>query len=533
MNSCSHPLINSITHDWLGEAPAINESDITTTYVTDVLVIGCGSGGMFTICSAAEEGIRVIGIDRLAMGTGIRDDLGAINSRYQKEWGTKIDEFDFITMATQYAAGHINQNLVKMWAENSGVVIDWYGDRLAERNVELVHESGDSQDPSRYEHFPTGHSPRWTGSDDGRGNILDGNKVLYDYAVSKGAEFHYNTKMIKLVQEENGAVTGCIAENEKDELVCYMAKKGTVVCTGGYSNNLDMLEALQPWTLNISGRNNSAAGALGDGIKACLWAGARMDETHASMIFDRCALKNNQMPGRRTLEVGDSGFFWMGSQPWLKINKDGKRFFNESGTYEGILHADEYNKEHVHYCLFDDNWTTYVQQFKMHGCSRLYPFENGAEPNISFQVIADHMLPDLITNGFVQKADSLEELAIKLKLPVEEVLETVAHYNELAYAGEDTDFGKEPHRLTPVDKPPFYGARTTGSILCTLNGIQINTDFMAMGQDGEPIPGLYVNGNDSGCYFAHTYPNLATGMACGRTVTFGYLLGKELAGKNF
>ena len=24
----------------------------------------------------------------------------------------------------------------------------------------------------------------------------------------------------------------------------------------------------------------------------------------------------------------------MGSQPWLKINADGKRFFNESGTYE-------------------------------------------------------------------------------------------------------------------------------------------------------------------------------------------------------
>ena len=43
------------------------------------------------------------------------------------------------------------------------------------------------------------------------------------------------------------------------------------------------------------------------------------------------------------------------------------------------------------------------------------------------------------------------------------------------------------------------------------------------------IPGLYVNGNDSGCYFANSYPNLSTGMACGRTVTCGYLLGKQLA----
>ena len=106
---------------------------------------------------------------------------------------------------------------------------------------------------------------------------------------------------------------------------------------------------------------------------------------------------------------------------------------------------------------------------------------------------------------------------------------TVDHYNELAYAHEDSDYGKEAHRLTPVDTAPFYGARTTGSILCTLNGLQINTEFNAINTHGDPIPGLYVNGNDSGGYFANTYPNLSTGMACGRTVTFGYLLGKQLA----
>ena len=42
-------------------------------------------------------------------------------------------------------------------------------------------------------------------------------------------------------------------------------------------------------------------------------------------------------------------------------------------------------------------------------------------------------------------------------------------------------------------------------------------------------PGLYVIGNDSGCFFANEYPNLATGMACGRTVTFGRIVDIELA----
>lgn len=514
--------------DWLGTAPEIAESDITAAYETEILVIGCGTGGMFAIAAAAEEGAKVIGIDRFPTGVGIRDDLGAINSRYQKEWGTKIDKFDYITMATQYAAGHINQDLVRLFCDESGAVIDWYGDRLAERGVELWHESGDSVDEARYHHFPTGHSPRWTGSDDGNGNVLNGNTVLYDYAVSLGAQFDYNTRMIKL-EKDGDRVTGCIAVNAEDKYVRYTASKGVVVCTGGYSLNYEMMEALQPWNLRIIGRNGSEPGAFGDGIKACLWAGAKMDETHSMMMFDRCALRPDQETGAETAKAGDNGFFWMGSQPWLKVNADGKRFFNESGTYEGILHADEYQKGHCHFTLFDSNWTNYVEQFKMHGCSRQVPFENGADPNIPYQVIAGGMLPGLIADGFVMQADTVEELAGKLGLPADELKATVDHYNEMAYVGEDTDYGKEAHRLTPVDTAPFYGAKNTGYVLCTMDGIQIDTTSNAIDTEGNPIPGLYVVGNDSGSYFANTYPNLSTGMACGRTVTFARLVGKYLA----
>ncbi len=514
--------------DWLGTEPEINDSEITATYDTEILVIGCGTGGMFTIAAAAEEGAKVIGIDRFPTGVGIRDDLGAINSRYQKEWGTNINKFDYITMATQYAAGHINQDLVRLFCDESGAAIDWYGDRLAERGVELWHESGDSKDESRYEHFATGHSPRWTGSDDGNGNPLDSNIILYDYATNLGAQFDYNTKMVKLVKD-NGRVTGCIAENPEGKYVKYTASKGVVVCTGGYSLNYQMMEALQPWNLRIIGRNGSEPGAFGDGIKACLWAGAKMDETHSMMMFDRCALRPDQETGAETAKSGDNGFFWMGSQPWLKVNADGKRFFNESGTYEGILHADEYQKGHCHYTLFDSNWTTYAQQFQMHGCSRLYPFENGADPNIPYQAIEEGMLPGLIESGFVSQADTIEELAQKLGLPASELKATVEHYNELAHAGEDTDYGKESFRLTPVDTAPFYGAKNTGYVLCTMDGIQIDTNMNAIDTEGNVIPGLYVVGNDSGSYFANTYPNLSTGMACGRTVTFGRLVGKYLA----
>lgn len=515
------------TPDWLGEEPQIADDEIVATYDTDILVVGCGTGGMFVVAAAAEEGADVIGIDRFPTGVGIRDDLGAINSRYQQEWGTEIDKFEYITMATQYAAGHINQALVALWCDESGAAIDWYGDRLEERGVELWYEAGDDDD-NRYEHFATGHSPRWTDSDDGEGNTLDGNKVLYDYAAGLGAQFDYSTTMVKLVKED-GRVTGCIATNSDGDYVRYNAAKGVVVCTGGYSLNYDMMDAMQPWNLRIIGRNGSEPGAWGDGIKACLWAGAKMDETHSMMMFDRCALRPDQPTGRATAESGDNGFFWMGSQPWLKVNADGKRFFNESGTYEGILHADEYQKGHCHYTIFDSNWTTYCQQFQMHGCSRLVPFVNEADPNMTYEAV-EGMLPGLIEAGQLIQADTLEELAEGLGLPADTFVAEVERYNELCAAGEDADFGKEAHRLTPVDTAPFYGCKNTGYVLCTLDGIQIDTNMNAIDPDGNPIEGLYVVGNDSGCYFANTYPNLSTGMACGRTVTFGRHVGKYLAG---
>ena len=514
--------------DWLGKEPEIAEKDIVATHDTDILVVGCGTGGMFAVATAAECGAKVIGIDRFAVGTGVRGDLGAIDSRYQKKWGTKIDKFDFITMATQYAGGHIQQDLVRLWCDKSGEAIDWYGDLLAERGVELWHESGDKDDHTRYEHFATGHSPRFAGTNDGTGKKLSGNKVLFDYAVKKGARFDYNTKMVKL-EKKNGRVTGVIAENADGKYVRYNAAKGVVVATGGYAQNWKMMEALQPWNIRIIGRNGALPGAHGDGIRACLWAGAKMDETHSMAQFDRCALRPDQKTGPETARSGDNGFFWVGSQPWLKVNADGRRFINESGTYENILHADEYQKGHCHYTIFDSNWVQYAEKFKMHGCSRLFPFENGADPNRTWKQEHDKNLPALIAKGYVQKADTIEELAKKLGLPPAQLKATVARNNELYRKGEDVDYGKEKHRLSAVDKAPFYGAKNTGWMLCTMDGIQINTNMNAIDTEGNPIPGLFVIGNDSGGYFANEYPNLATGMACGRTVTFGRIVGRMLA----
>ena len=94
-------------------------------------------------------------------------------------------------------------------------------------------------------------------------------------------------------------------------------------------------------------------------------------------------------------------------------------------------------------------------------------------------------------------------------------------YNELCAKGVDEDYGKSAHRMTPVDTAPFYGIRTCAWHLTTLDGCRINTDMQVIREDGTPIEGLWATGDVTGGFFANNYPNLFTGLACGRTMTFG------------
>ena len=63
--------------------------------------------------------------------------------------------------------------------------------------------------------------------------------------------------------------------------------------------------------------------------------------------------------------------------------------------------------------------------------------------------------------------------------------------------------------------------RTGAWFLATLDGITIDTNMHPCDENGDPILGLYLTGNDSGGFFSVSYPNLLTGLACGRTMTFG------------
>lgn len=515
---------NTGVSDWLGEEPVIDE--IIATEETEVLVIGSGTGGMFAACAAAEEGAKVICLEKWPVGGGIRDNLGAINSRLMQEYpeDSRIDKLEMLNDLMHYAANNCNPLLYKIWMEHSADAVNWYQDRIEERGYELFYEADLKHLNTRYKHWATGHIPSWPADAEFAGIEveLNGDGVCHDYGVSVGVDFRYECPMVKLVVE-NERVIGAIAES-KEGYIQFNASKGVVVATGGYARNPEMMAALQPQTLNKYSSNIAIPGTTGDGIKACLWAGAAMDDVHTAMCFDRVAVKPDEVGGSET----QGSLFWMGSNPWLKVNLNGERFCNESAPYDYVLNAALTQPSNTFCNIWDADWSTYLENFDIHGCARVYPFDNGAPVNIPIDAIGP-MNEGLIESGHIQVADTIEELAEKLNIPAETLKATVDRQNENFAAGSDPDFGKEKHRLSAIQTPPFYGCRTSGYMLCTLDGITINEKFQAVRPDGTAIEGLYVTGVDSGSYYGHTYPNMATGHCAGRTVTFGRLIGKALA----
>lgn len=506
---------------WLGSAPEIAESDITETIDTEVVVVGCRTGGLPAVISAAENGAKVLGIEQMSAIATPREDLGAINSRYQlaafEEFPQfEIDKMEAMEDIVRYANGFVNYDLIKLWADESGAMIDWIAD-IVERNGEFKMwfegSIGTENTGARDKAWATGHSPEKLTDDE----AVTFGTCLRDYAIELGAEFRYDTMLVKCEQNSDGRVTGVICQDGNDlHYIRVNASKGVILATGGYVSNTEMVEARQAWNNRLKINVPVGGSCTGDGIKAAMWCGASIDPLGCAVTFNRACCKPDEVAGSDL----KGKWFWFGEQPFLKVNLNGKRFCNESGPYDYMLHSAYMQPYHTYVDIWDSDYVEQVKQLNEVGCCRLYPFDNGAPSNMPVSLMGKKF-EELEEAGYIQKADTMEELAEKLNLPVEATVETWNRYNMFADQGKDEDYNKEPYRLTSLTHPPYYGVRTGSWFLATIDGISINTDMHAVDEAGKQIEGLFMVGNDSGGFFSVSYPNLMTGLAAGRTMTFG------------
>lgn len=514
----------AVAEDWLGAEPQIDE--IAETKTVDLLIIGAGNAGLAAAATAADLGLDFMLCEKSGAVQGARMWIGAVNTKYHDAASIEVDEGKLLNELARYASFKCNQRVWRTWIRESAEMIDWLdGIMGAEAELDTVgydHATGGTD----YYVPPIQHMYSMDAD--------DRNSVLEAYINAKGHEVSFGHELVKLLREESGPVTGAIFATDNGYTQVNAAN--TILATGGYPANRAMVRSLAPIITQCVTADGFMPGNDGSGIKAGLWAGAKMDAECAPMIFDRGAVLPGTDAGYESDDddacfqstYGGIGQFGMGSQPFMKVSRHGRRFANESTPYDFICHAAAQQPGGVWCQIFDANAVENMNRFSTVGCSKgaLMPFMGGAP--------IDEAFADELERGFVVKADTIEELADGLGFTdnaKSAFIEEVDRYNTFYDNQFDEEFGKEAFRLSSLKTPPFYGCWYGGTLLTTVDGLCINEDMQVLDEASNVIEGLYAAGDCSGSLFSGNYPEYLVGCACGRTVTFGRHAVKHAAGQ--
>ena len=527
-------------NDWLGKEPDIDEAAITETVDTDILIVGAGNGGMFAAAYAAANGLNFRVIEQNANVQDTRHWYGAIDSAAAKEAGEKpADRAKLLSEISRYASGKCDQRVVKTWINESAAMHDFMRSILEDKygwvcdftsGSEAAWPAENAEHNTDYLYPVQEHN--YMASESASGTPR--NELLLQYIQELGYDVDFKTSLAKLEKNSEGRITGIIAQStEDDHFIRYNANKGVLLACGGFPGNPYMMEQLDPLGTSVTTACSYSPADKGYGIRAAVWAGANLDKEAAPMLFDRGIVA----PGVDAGYVdSDSAFggkafpgkirqYNPGTQPFLKVNRNGERFANESCPYNDIVYAAAHQPGRVYAQICDANILEDAKRFHTIGCSA--QTRNGGEKYIQGK------MDEAIEAGALFKCDTLDELADKMGFTgaaKDTFLATVERYNELYDKQNDEDFGKPAYRLSAIRTAPFYGCWLGASLLTTEQGIAINEKGQALDNNNQPMEGLYITGDMSGSFFANNYPCLMAGVAMGRTLTFAMKAIKQMAG---
>ena len=525
--------------DWLGKEPDIDEAAITETVDTDILIVGAGNGGMFAAAYAAANGLNFRVIEQNANVQDTRHWYGAIDTAAAKAAGEKpADRAKLLSEISRYASGKCDQRVVKTWINESAAMHDFMRSILEDKYgwvCDFTSGSEAAWPAENAEHntdylFPV-QEHNYMASESASGTPR--NELLLQYIQELGYDVDFKTSLAKLEKNSDGRITGVIAQSaEDDHFIRYNANQGVLLACGGYPGNPYMMEQLDPLGTSVTTACSYSPATKGYGIRAAVWAGANLDKEAAPMLFDRGIVAPGVDAGYVDSEsvFGGKAFpgtvsqYNTGTQPFLKVNRNGERFANESCPYNDIVYAAAHQPGRVYAQIHDANFAEDIERFHTIGCSAM----SRNMPQMVTSSMEKH-----IEAGLMFKCDTLDELADKMGFTgaaKDTFLATVERYNELYDKQNDEDFGKPAYRLSAIRTAPFYGCWLGASLLTTEQGIAINEKGQALDNDNKPMPGLYITGDMSGSFFANNYPCLMAGVAMGRTLTFAMKAVKQMAG---
>jgi fumarate reductase flavoprotein subunit len=524
------------TYPWETPPASIPDSKIKEKVTMEIVIIGCGVSGAAASASATEAGAKVIVIDKHTTYNSRGSDNAAIDSKVQKKLGVKLDKDEVVLALQKYSGNRSDQRLLRLWADNSGKIIDWISDMQEAAGYTTIlrywpEPDGFDRKKEYYQQFPVVHN--FSG---GQAGLVE---TFMAYATKRGAEFRFNTRAVQLIRKSQGRVAGVIAQDQDGNYIQFNATKAVILCTGEYGHDYEMMAAYCPnGAAYAEGSPYNPPVNTGDGHKMGIWVGGLM-----------------QPAPHAPLDHTSGGS--MGNSAFLHVNNLGERYENED-TDSGA------NSNSMRRYPGNCYWQIYDAKYQDEVGKLGFGFLKGAEMNnqgggapgggaggapgggAGFTAGAPGGAfgnaaggrggapggsggSGAPPEGEKVQANKIADLARKMKVPVDTLKATITRYNELCKLGKDFDFGKRSDRLTTIEKPPFYASQALIGFLVALGGFYVNTRLQMLDKDQKPIEGIYCAGNTVGNRFGVDYPLLCPGLSHAFAWTTGYLSGKSAA----
>lgn len=504
------------------EVEAAPVEDIEATY--DVVVVGGGGAGLTAAITAAQQGAEVILIEKagalggntLIAGQGFNasDPERQANTEMSEALTTELksylelDPADFGAFAEvlETVKAQINEYL----ASGSDTLFDspelhmlhtYMGGKrtgldgtVIEPDLELTRtfatnalgalEWAESIGAEWNDTTSTILGAMWPRSHGlSNGNIIT---ILTDAATAEGVEILTDTRGNELIVED-GRVAGVKATTSAGANVTLHANSGVVLATGGFSANAPMVAEYNNYWPGLSDTmpSTNAPTITGDGIIMAQEVGADL----TGMGFAQL------MPSSHPVDGSLFSGIWGSAETQVFVNKEGKRYVNEYAERDVLSKAALEQTDGIFYIICDN------------------------------KIAKNADVEGMEAAGNVVVADTLEELAEKLEIPVDTFVAEIERYNSFVDAQKDDDFGK-PLFGEKIDEAPFVATPRSPALHHTMGGVKIDTETHVLSTEGTPIPGLYAAGEVTGGLHAG---NRLGGNAMTDFLVFGRIAGENAA----
>ncbi len=540
--------------------PVVTDPGTLAQRGADLVVVGSGAAGLTAALAAAARGARVIVVERAdKIGGTSAVSGGAIwvpQNHHMAEVGESDSKEEALAYCLKLGGPTADPTLVETFVDTAPKVVRFLEDKTPLRfsvwaapdyHAEIVGGKlkGRSLEPQPIPRSVLGEAepflrpapiysiPLTLEEIIGGGRLLRGAGLplqLLEERMTKGmatmgqalvtgllagclrlgVHVLLNARARRLLQEE-GRVTGIrvqVGDKEWD----LVGRLGVVLAAGGFEWNQELTSRFLPFPMQWP---NSPPGNEGDALLMAMEVGADLANTHSVWGSPSAFIPGEEYEGHPLArQVGGE----RNLPHTIMVNRWGRRFADEGAPYNDLTKAmAEFDPTSYSYRNIPC-WAIMDRQFR----SR-YPIMT--------------VMPGDPDPEWLVRADSLPELAGKIGVDAERLVETVDRWNSFVAQGEDREFGRgknpfarysgdpdAPHpNLGTVAQPPFYALPVYPGALGTNGGPRVNQRGQVMHVRGHPIPGLYAAGNTIAAPLGGAY--CGGGGTLAPAITFGYICG--------